>query len=402
MRPYECTYTVLGVDIVMSTEWHERERARFDDGTYKPIPVALSYPAEHFVHLSVTETEIDTVAYTPSDEYGARDRQVRLKFGRYLHKTFTDLTDAEIQSYVIELKSALSIELSAPTLHFATDRATINDIFETRMYACGITYKSFLHGTFDGDTGRPYHVYADSPDVQVAYVIANGNIRSRSVVSVKDKIWVRAYSVADGDNDADCGALKQLLKDAGYSKGDLCGNRLTKLDTGDVMLPYVDNAGAMVRDNGEYWTVVADEDEADYTCDRTDGTARSVNRCEDCGNRRNDCECYVCECCNERSPDGCEECSICEECSRCTQHDGCNCNRCSECNEIIMRPRHRYITSCNCDRCSECGELDDECNCDKCDECGCLETDCECEDESEESEDETETVTVAVADEEAA
>lgn len=68
--------------------WQQREQQRLMDGTYKPIPLPLDYPASHYVHLSTAKTEEDYVAYTPSDEYGKRDRQVRLKFGRYLHKTF--------------------------------------------------------------------------------------------------------------------------------------------------------------------------------------------------------------------------------------------------------------------------------------------------------------------------
>ena len=78
------------------SDWEERELSRFADGTYKKVPVSLAYPVKHYVHLSVTVTENDYVAYTPSDAYGAADRQVRLKFGRYLRKAFPELTDAEV------------------------------------------------------------------------------------------------------------------------------------------------------------------------------------------------------------------------------------------------------------------------------------------------------------------
>lgn len=156
--------------------WKEREQARFADGTYKPVPVPLDYPADHFVHLSITETETDTVAYTPSEAYGEADRQVRLKFGRYLRKAFPDLTDVQVQAHVISLKSALAVMDAPVTLHFATDRETINRIFETPMCACGSTYLSCMHGKFSGEV-RPYHVYADSPDVAVAYITAQGEIR---------------------------------------------------------------------------------------------------------------------------------------------------------------------------------------------------------------------------------
>jgi hypothetical protein len=348
--------------------WESRELGRFADGTYKTVPVSLAYPAKHYVHLSVTDTENDYVAYTPSDAYGEADRQVRLKFGRYLHKTFPELTDAEIQSHVTELKSALSIADKPAVLRFATDIQTINRIFETEMRACDSSYTSCMYGKFADDSIRPYHVYAGSPDVAVAYVTdGEGAIVSRSVVSTKDKVWVRCYSVVGGESCADCCTLRSLLADAGYAEGKLDGNRLTKLSTRRVMLPYIDSGGRDVRDDGDYWVVVADGD-GDYKADSTDGTVTECgNRCECCGCREEDCECYICQCCGERSPDGCDECCMCEECGGCTTHDRCSCARCSECLEVI-NPRHRHTTSCECDRCDECHELTSECECETEDE----------------------------------
>src|ERR1039458_2513006 len=103
-------------------EWKSRELSRLADGTYKTVPVCLDYPASHYVHLSVTSMENDFVAYTPSDAYGEADRQVRMKFGRYLRKTFPGMTDAEVQSNVTALKSALSIADRPAVLRFATDQ----------------------------------------------------------------------------------------------------------------------------------------------------------------------------------------------------------------------------------------------------------------------------------------
>lgn len=371
--------------------WHERETMRFTSGYYLPVPVTVykPYPAEHFLHLSTTATEQDFIAYTPSDQYGQADRQVRLKFGRYLKKFFPEMSDHAIQSYVTELKSALAIADNPATLHFTTERETISRIFETRMCTCGSSYDSCMYDKFTHLDVRPYHVYADSPDVAVAYVTsgADNDIISRSVVSTKDKVWVRAYSIASGDNDADCGTLKELLKQAGYTKGELTGNRLTKVEwpSGEVMLPYIDNGGAHVRDEGKYWEVVEDG-EGDWEADNTDGTATSCsNRCETCNERQDDCECSYCECCETHSRYGCNNCSFCEVCEGCEQHDGCDCDRCSNCNNYMPNGRlTRHVTTCDCDRCSECNELEDECECEKCSECGELKSDCECEPESAE------------------
>lgn len=316
----------------VSSTWKQRESDRFNDGTYKPVPVTLDYPDEHYVHISVKHEETDHVAYTPSDAYGQADRQVSMKFGRYLKKTFSDMTDADIQGYVTKFKSALSVQETPVTLRFATDRETINDIFEAKMYACGSSVCSCMHGKFDGDSIRPYHVYADSPDVAIAYATTEKGIVSRSVVSTKDKVYVRLYSVAYGDNDADCGTLRELLEQAGYDKGELYGNRLTKLNSDCVMLPYIDNSGRDVRDDGQYWTVV---ESGDYTADCTDGTATdNQDRCSGCNEPEDDCECIWCECCDERYANGCDTCSRCEHCERCVHHDRCECVRCDDCNEL--------------------------------------------------------------------
>lgn len=336
--------------------WKQREMDRMADGTYTALPVILDYPAAHFVHLSITASESEHVAYTPSDTYGVADRQVRLKFGRYLRKTFADMTDSDIQACVTRFKSALQVAVSPATLHFATDRTTINRIFETRMTACGSTTTSCMHGKFDGDRIRPYHVYADSPDVAVAYVLTDDCIVSRSVVSVKNKRWIRAYSIAAGDNDADCGTLKNLLENAGYSKGELYGNRLTKLDTSKVMLPYIDNGGCRVRDDDDYWVVVSEG--GDYEADNTDGTATELNRCERCDNSQDDCECSYCDCCDESyNAEGCPTCNMCEYCSRCIEHSRCRCSRCSNCNE--------RTDDCECSYCRDCSELEENCECEE-------------------------------------
>ncbi len=373
-----------GIQVEM--QWSEREQYRFNCGEYLPVPrvLGLEYPQEHYLHLSNVKTETDFIAYTPSPEYGERDRQTRMKFGKYLRKTFPELTDQQIQKGVMDLRTVLALADSPAKLLFATDRETINQIFETAMCACDSTYTSCMHGKFDGDSVRPYHVYADSPDVAVAYVLEHGEIVARSVVSTKDMEWVRAYAV--GGCSTKRGILCDLLARAGYEKGDLVGNRLTKLKTRKVMLPYIDNAGAQVSDCGGYWQVVSRG--GDYEANQTDGTASSSTPCfNSCDCPEDECECSYCECCEERYRDGCDTCSMCEVCDRCTEHGACRCARCSECHELIEE--HRHISSCACERCSECGELDSECDCEKCTKCGQLEVNCECE-EDEETEGENE------------
>jgi len=350
-------------------EWEERELQRFATGEYKAIPTLdalgdLVYPPSHHVHLSVTDSELDYVAYTPTPQYGAADRQVRLRFGKYLKKTFESISDAVVQSAVTELRAKLA--RTAETIHFATDIETINEIFETPLHACGREVKSCMHGKWDGDAVRPYHVYANSPDVAVAYVRKGDAIIARSVVSTKDSVWVRPYSI-DGDETL-CAMLCDMLKAQGYKHGDLEGNRLTRvMRRGKPALPYLDGDAQEVVSEGSYWRVVSYD--GDYECTNTDGTGSEIGpQCEHCGESEDDCQCSYCDCCEQRYCDGCEQCSSCERCDRCTEHDRCGCSRCSHCGELNGGYRSDM---CECDICPECDELCEN---------------CECEDESEDSE----------------
>jgi hypothetical protein len=348
---------------IQTRSWQWRERKRFEDGEYRPVPVigGREYPKEHWVHFSTVKTDTDFVSYTPSEAYGLADRQVRLKFGRYLRKAFPDMTDADIQKAVTEMRAKLALEDTPITLLFTTEREKINEIFETAMFARDSNCTSCMYDKFAGDGIRPYHVYADSPDVAVASLVEHGNIIARSVVSTKDKTWVRCYSVEQGPTQ--CQMLADMLTDAGYRAGSLVGNRLTKLNTRDVMLPYIDYGGMQVIDTGRgFWQVV--EAGGDYTADQTDGTATSnESRCETCDNFESDCICTYCECCEESYDGGCDTCIMCEDCDGCIAHDRCTCERCSRCNEII-EPTGRYVTRCDCARCDECGELENDCTCD--------------------------------------
>lgn len=379
--------------------WQQREAMRFYTGVYKEVPrlkalegVSIDAPEYHYLHMSTVPGELGLVAYTESYAKGSADRQTRLKFGRYLSK-YTTLQPHEISAAVAELRAVLGLEAEseeATRLMFATDVETINRIFETRMCpkGAGEDNVSCMYGKWDDCTNRPYHVYANSPDIAVAYMLTGKEITARSVVSVKDKLWVRVYAVK-GDYDL-CSRLEKLLTKAGYSGPEaLDGNRLSKVvsGTGDpVYLPYLDPKGMDVEDQEDYWMITHD---GDYCCDCTDGSAtRKGNRCDCCEELEINCECSYCECCERRSADGCDECSMCEQCDGCITHDVCSCERCSECHELLPNcGRNRYVDRCRCSRCGDCGELEDDCECEGEDE--------DEEDEKDEGEESQETTNVS-------
>jgi hypothetical protein len=341
-------------------DWKYRENRRFETGEYKELPnLEMEFNADHFIHRSTQKDEEDFIAFTPSEAYGLADRQVRMRLGRYLKKFHPLMADATVARLTEKFKAELARESAPYELHFTGDKDIINDIFETKMYACGSGYESCMYGKFNRQTHRPYHVYADSPDVCVAYLTKMRDIVARTVVNCKKQEWIRTYSI-ESRASTTCRVLEEMLESKGYSSGDLLGCRLTKLPTCEPCLPYIDNSGMDVDDAGDYWVVVRD---GEYTCDQTDGTATcNAPRCSECNRLEDDCECVYCECCDVRRYGGCDHCSTCEECDQCIEHGGCDCARCEDCNELVTASS-RWTTTCSCERCDECSELTSNCDC---------------------------------------
>lgn len=287
--------------------WMRRESARMADGTYRSVPVGLpfNFPPEHFVHLPQKSTDTDSIAYTESADKGHYDRQTVVKIGKYLKKYNPDLTDAEIQEHVMQWRCALNA--GNAELKLATDIETINRIFETELCAKGGRSVSCMQGDFADRTVRPYHVYADSPDVAIAYLACGNAIVARSVVSTKDKRIVRAYALA-GRQDL-CTKLVNELKAIGYTYGSLKGSRLTAREyNGDVTAPYIDgDCYTFDYSGGAYFTVCP---RGDYEARNADGTAEHEGeRCSDCEDRLVRGEGY-----NGRCESCANEYSCCEDC----------------------------------------------------------------------------------------
>jgi hypothetical protein len=369
-------------------EWEMREMDRMTNGTYEPLPAGLAYevganPA-HYIHITTQENPLgDMVAYTQSTEHGIRDRQTKIKFGRYLRKYHSNLSDSQIEHYVSKLKTYKSVcgNIGA-RVTFVTDRATITEVFETRMYARDSSSVSCMFGKFSDWDDAPYHVYADSPDVAIACLKLDGKLVARTVVSTKNKKWIRCYSVEM--ERSFCDILQDKLEKSGYVHGELYGSKLTKLPKQDDMhvLPYIDGGAGVktVRHEGkDYWEVTSGKYEfyADHTdglveapCDDCENAPCTCNNCECCNRDTDDCECHYCSCCEETTRHGCDNCTMCEHCDQCRSHDNCSCDYCHECD--------RLEDDCNCERCAHCNSLTDDCECDICEECDELTEYCTC------------------------
>ena len=276
--------------------WMYREERRINNGTYRIIPsrvrsaldsMGFTLPNDHYSHIPVNSPDTATIAYTESADKGQRDKQTVCTFGRYIKKYFPQLSDSQIQELVQTYRGAQVPDTY--TLEFTSDADKISAIFETRMCAYGNgNTSSCMYRKFTGWDPRPYHVYANSPDVSVAYAVraSDGAISARSVLNNLGKKYVRVYAVNNGDNtehESLCKVFSGMLKDAGYKQGTLLGCRLSKLYMNSAIIaPYIDG-DALAVEEGKWLRIV--EDDAEFECSNLDGYANELDgryRCADC------------------------------------------------------------------------------------------------------------------------
>ena len=157
--------------------WRKRETARFFDETYRPLPWDSQYwwrgsmpDLDHFAHVSLENGAM--VAFTPDEEHGKADRQVRIKPGPYLERYFGSriLTGAQIR----ELVSEFSVRYEGLTFKLAKTPFEMKVIYVFGPNSC------MSHGLDKYPHTRrrhPVEAYA-GPDLAVAYLPAtdgNGN-----------------------------------------------------------------------------------------------------------------------------------------------------------------------------------------------------------------------------------
>jgi len=269
---------ILNTCINPENYWVFREGLRFLMGTYEQHPaikqldmldVIKPHLALHFPHASVEDPTM--IAYTPSYDYGLRDRQVRMKLGKYLTKYYSDvLTQEQIRAYANGAKGL--------DVKFAEDTDGFRYVYAHGPNSC-------MSGSTDdfGDIDGPYHpvdVY-DTGEFRLAYIEPiDCKIVARAFVHEPSKRWVRAY----GD-EAD--TLASWLNENGYTKD--CGWQGCQLKivtdrSGNWVLPYIDGDARGVRSRtNSRWEIVS-ERPYDVWCDFTDGVCREdMATCDACG-----------------------------------------------------------------------------------------------------------------------
>ena len=225
--------------------WRENARFRWD---YKPavfveqlrmMGTLKSDLWWHFPHVSVEEPQL--VAYTPSPDYGVRDRQVRVKIGRYLQQFYSDvLTSEQIRSMANGLKTL--------ELRWATTADEMERVYVDGPGSC-------MGGSKFGYNDHPARVYA-SGDFKLAYLYdtVTEQITARGLVSVPGNYFVRLYGPEEV-------ALRDMLQTEGIDRyASWQHERLTYIegDHGYVM-PYLDggeqDVGLVCEDGVRYWRI---------------------------------------------------------------------------------------------------------------------------------------------------
>ena len=230
----------------------------FDDHSYDRENVAegetgadyLNLHQRHWVHVSIDPHKPDMIAYTRTLKDGMRDRQVRVKLGRYLAQTFGDrLSDQKIAQLV-----ARHNELQCEKLrwHIAMTPKRIETVYRRGPNSCmSHGRRSYDYRLHDDHDIHPSCVYG-AGDLGVAFLWRQGRITARALVWPERKVFGRIY----GDEERLGRALdeagykseyqhRRALREAGldqYELGGFNGARLLKFEVGDVLAaPYMDN-----------------------------------------------------------------------------------------------------------------------------------------------------------------
>lgn len=284
--------------------WQARERERFADGTYIRTPWAvagLERYVSHYCHVS--RENLEQVAYTPDEESGYRDRQVRCRPGKYLEEFYSEYFDkARRDRWIAEIIASAKRELK-----ITSDPEECQRIYEGRGYSGSAGWQSCMgpisHVSFR--YGHPAVAYGGS-DLALAYLGPIDAVLARSVVWPDKKIYTRIYGAAE--------RMTAELERAGYRKGTMHGARLRRVNcekagTGAIYMPYIDgfrddaHPYGQLDPHGEYITLgVPGGNVSLHTSTHGYQYPRGLSKtCEYCGDRRCALDRRYCPQCEENS-----------------------------------------------------------------------------------------------------
>lgn len=210
----------------------------------------LNMHQRHWVHVSVDPEKPDMIAYTRSLKDGMRDRQVRVKLGRYLAQHFGDkLSPQKIAQLVAQHNEHQCEKLR---WHIAMTPKRIETVYRRGPSSC----MGHGRGSYDYRLDRDHDIHPacvyGAGDLGVAFLWRGGRITARALVWPERKVFGRIYGDAE--------RLGRALDEAGYKceyqhrralrqagldhneLGGFNGARLLRFEVGDVLAaPYMDN-----------------------------------------------------------------------------------------------------------------------------------------------------------------
>ncbi len=289
--------------------WRQREQQkRKGRNGCQPLPwqwepFQCSLDTLHYAYLSAEKPGL--IAYTPSEEYGCADRQLRVRPGRYLEQFAPQLSKTQIDAYCAMVKAVDD----ANVVQYATTPADVEKVYRNGPSSC------MSHSTSQYVVStHPTRVYGDSPDLKLAYLGELSEARSRVLVWPEKKVFSRVY----GDS-----TIGFLLKREGYESGDLIGARIRVIRDGDAyVMPFIDGC-SWVKRNGEYFTLVTDAERDNSSYSENYLCCQNTNGCTNDSRPNDDEEIYYC------GRDGCdnqvgEDESYCRSC----EHERMYCEHC--------------------------------------------------------------------------
>lgn len=276
--------------------WRDRERKRFEDGTYVCPEWLMPHSLiDHFLHLSTDKSNL--LAYTQNDEKGKADVQSRVSFKGYFEKhhkkmaTTTYITLEKLYSDLIGSKDAIK---------FATTPEAIVEVYTNFDHNSNGVAGSCMRG--NGWNGLPFHptyVYG-AGDLAVAYLVNDhGQTTHRALCWPEKKLHSRVYGTS---------LLNDKLRAAGYSRCRYYGSEYTRMSGARLLavpiegnpnvylMPYIDEEShARLSEDGKYLSMIAPGEakvgeKKIYSCRSQNGATGEytpVFRCARCNNVAN-------------------------------------------------------------------------------------------------------------------
>jgi hypothetical protein len=380
--------------------WRDREADRFTSGEYVRVPWeseyfgsgAIAQHIHHYAHVSTDDP--GKIAYTPDDEYGTQNRKIRVRPGRYLQQFAPDMSAADRERFAAACTGLTSGD------RFLLARSE-KDITTVCLHGPASCMGGPAHSLSDYDSApiHPMAVYADSPDLALAYLGEKTAALARAIVWPERQLFTIVYpSYGSGTEHAE--RLRTALCAAGYSYSKLLrGARIRKIvhdsDVDSYVMAYLDCASSIGHDSADrrYW-ILDDGRSTDLDVMVTNGVTGDQRACEHCGDRcpRDETYCESCDSdrwsctqCGEDSFNMDDACNLdgeyyCESCAdrygwHCTDcgdrgltrndeyniiNDSEVCERCTDRHYAYCDACEEYYDSRDRDRCPDCPEESDE------------------------------------------